>query len=216
MSKRKLDQTNFSKLAWTLAGSVSLLAFIVWGQSYGWKFNMLNAYQLFPLLGLLAFSLMWSHYISGAIRQYLKFSPQTLKTYFESTALVVLALILLHPGILILQRFIDGFGLPPGSYSSYVAPGLGWLTLLGTASLAAFLLFELRRFYSKRSWWKYVLYLNDIAMVAVFYHGLRLGSQLQISWYRTLWFFYGITLIAAIGYNYYLRYKLHNLNVIKQ
>lgn len=215
MSKPYVTASNISLIAWSLAASVCLLAFIVWGQSYNWKFDALDAYQAFPLLGLLAFSLMWSHYISGALRTYFKLPSISLKNYFESTSLVVLALILMHPGLLILQRFLDGYGLPPGSYASYVAPGLGWVTLLGTASLMAFLLFELRRFFGTRSWWKYVLYLNDIAMVAIFYHGLQLGSQLQIGWYRTVWYIYGIALVAAILYSYMNSYKSRSLKPAK-
>lgn len=202
MSKVAFIKNNLSTVAWTLAGVTSLLALIVWGQSYSWRFNILDAYLLFPVLGLLAFSIMWSHYISGALRQYLRLSPSTLQSYFENTSFLVLALILLHPGLLILQRFLDGFGLPPQSYLGYVAPGLGWIAILGSVSLLAFLLFELRRYFSDRSWWKYILLLNDAAMLAVFYHGLRLGGQLQVDWYRAVWYFYGITLVAAIIYGY--------------
>jgi hypothetical protein len=207
MSKAAVIKNNLASVAWAVAGITSVLAFIVWGQSYNWKFNFLDAYVLFPLLGLLAFSLMWSHYVSGAVRQYFQLPPATLKAYFENTSFIVLALILLHPGLLILQRYLDGFGLPPTSYTSYVGPGLGWIAILGSVSLVAFLLFELRRYFSGRSWWKYILILNDFAMLAIFYHGLRLGGQLQISWYRAVWYFYGITLLTVIIYGYLNRLK---------
>jgi hypothetical protein len=42
----------------------------------------------------------------------------------------------------------------------------------------------------------------------VFYHGLRLGTQLHHGWYRGVWIAYGITLVGAITYSYYAR--LHN------
>jgi hypothetical protein len=199
---RNFLKDNISTVAWTTAILVSILAVIVWGESYNWSFAHFDAYTLFPLLGLLAFSIMWSHYTVGSLRRYLQLPSERLQNYFESTSFVVLALLLLHPGLLILQRFIDGFGFPPGSYLSYVGPGLGWVAILGTVSLLAFLLFELRRFYSNRSWWKYILLLNDAAMLAVFYHGLRLGGQLQISWYRAVWYFYGISLIGVILYGH--------------
>ena len=190
-------------VVWSLAAATALAAIIVWGQSYDWKLDIFNAYELFPLLGLLAFSLMWTHYVSGPLRELSGQPEKSLKPYFESTSLIVLGLLVLHPGLLILQRFLDGFGLPPGSYKSYVAPGLGWITLLGTASLLAFLLFETRRFFNQSSWWKYVLVLNDAAMLAIVYHGLRLGGQLQSGWYRYLWFLYGAVLVAILARKYW-------------
>jgi hypothetical protein len=130
-----------------------------------------------------------------------------LASYFRITGYIVLVLICLHPGLLIYQRFRDGFGLPPHSYESYVAPGLGWVTLLGTTSLLVFLAFELRRFYGKRPWWRFVADASDVAMLAILYHGLRLGSQLQHGWYRGVWLFYAVMLIAALVYKYATRYQ---------
>ncbi len=183
------------------------LAVIAWGSDLGWQFGHLNAYLIFPLLGLVAFSLMWSHYMAGALQSAAKLERTTLARYFRWTGYLVLALICLHPGLLIYQRFQDGAGLPPGSYESYVAPGLGWITLLGTASLLVFLAFELHRLYAKRRWWHWIPEAGDLAMLAIFYHGLRLGSQLMhTGWFRVVWWFYGLTLLAVIVRSYWLKY----------
>jgi hypothetical protein len=131
---------------------------------------------------------------------------EQLGQYFRVTGWVVLVLIVLHPGLLIYQRFRDGFGLPPGSYQSYVAPSMAWLTLLGTACLLIFLAFELRRRYGERSWWHFVAEAGDFAMLGIFYHGLQLGSQIH-GWYRTVWWFYGITLVAILLYSYWQKYS---------
>lgn len=191
-------------LAWTVSSLVSLIAIYAWGESNGWRLSF-NAYRLFPLLGLLAFSLMWAHYVASFVRQLLGVRAAVLSSYFKSTSLVVLALLFLHPGILILQRFRDGYGLPPHSYESYVAPGLGWVTLLGSAAWLAFIAFEFRRYFSDRSWWKYVPMAGDAAMLAIVYHSLRLGSQLQTGWYRGLWLGYGLVLVIILGRSYYRR-----------
>ena len=188
-------------IPWILTGLVSAIAIYVWGHSFAWDTRAINAYQFFPLLGLLGFSIMWSHYMVGRLKRSV-LRGTDLKQYFRYTGYAVLAAIVLHPGILIYQRFRDGYGLPPKSYETYVAPGMGWLTMLGSASLLAFLAFELHRFYSHASWWKYVVSAGDIAMLAIFYHGLRLGSQLQGGWFRGVWIFYGVTLLAAIVYKY--------------
>lgn len=190
-------------IAWSLSAVVAIVAFVAWGHSLAWNFSALSPYLVFPLLGLLAFSLMWSHYMIGFAKRTV-WKDQTLQSYFRYTGYAVLVAIVLHPSILIYQRFRDGYGLPPRSYETYVAPGMAWITLLGTASLLTFLAFELHRFYENRSWWPYVVSAGDVAMLAIFYHGLRLGSQLHGGWFRMVWLFYGVTLVIALGYKYYL------------
>jgi hypothetical protein len=209
MSILKSNPDNYPGVAnwlpWFLTMLVAFLAIYVWGHSFGWAASAINAYQFFPVLGLMAFSIMWSHYITGALKP-LFIPSANLKDYYRLTGYAVLVLIVLHPGILIYQRFRDGYGLPPHSYQSYVAPSVAWVTLLGSVSLLIFLSFELHRFFKDRSWWKYVTGAGDAAMIAIFYHGLRLGSQLQGGWYRYVWLFYGVTLIAAIIYKYIVIY----------
>lgn len=192
--------------AWSLSVLVTLLAVMVWGQSYRWHLAF-NAYVIFPVLGLSAYGIMWSHYVVGTARQLLKVDKTVLENYYRWTGFVVLALICLHPGLLVYQRFADGFGLPPGSVGTYVAPGLGWLTLLGLASLLVFLAYEFRRVFYNRSWWHYVAEAGDLAMLAIFYHGLRLGTQLQTGWFRYVWWLYGLTLLAILIRSYTLKYR---------
>lgn len=201
-------RTSYVWLAWTLATVVTVLAIYVWGSSFAWQVSSISAYTFFPVLGLIAFSIMWSHYMVGVLRRTLLHGAP-LHQYFRWTGYIVLVMIVLHPSILIYRRFKDGFGLPPGSYESYVAPSMAWITLLGSACLLIFLAFELRRWFNKRNWWKYVLILNDLAMVAIFYHGLRLGTQTHIKWFTYVWWFYGITLIAAILHKYIVRIQQH-------
>ncbi len=125
-----------------------------------------------------------------------------LEHYFRFTGYVVLLAIVLHPGLLIYQLFRDGYGLPPSSYEHFVAPGLAWVTLLGSVSLLCFLSFELHRWYGQRNWWKYIIMAGDGAMVAIFYHGLHLGTQLMNGWYRAVWLFYGLSLLLVLGRKY--------------
>jgi hypothetical protein len=191
--------------AWSLTLLVSALAIIVWGQDFNWHVS-LDAYLLFPVLGLVAYSIMWSHYIAGTGRQLLNLDTQVLKAYYRLTGFVVLALICLHPGLLIFQRFRDGYGLPPHSYETYVGPELGWITLLGTASLLVFLAYEFHRKFGKQKWWHFVTEAGDLAMLAIFYHGLRLGLQLQHGWYRYIWWFYGLTLVLVLIRSYSKKY----------
>lgn len=191
--------------AWSLALLAAGLAVLVWGDNAGWQLLPFNSYLWFPVLGLVAFSIMWSHYINGMVRELLGVAPEALKSYYRWTGYAVLGLICLHPGLLIWQRWRDGAGLPPGSYESYVASGLGWITILGTACLLVFLAFELHRWFGKQPWFRYVIDASDVAMLGIVYHGLRLGSNLQQGWFHYVWWFYTITLVLVLIRKYYLR-----------
>ncbi len=184
--------------AWTLSIIVSLTAIIAWWTSYDGKIT--TAYQLFPLFGLLAFSLMWAHYMTAVAKMHANADDIVLKKYFEITSIVVLIALFLHPGLLAWQLWQDGLGLPPGSYFEFVAGTLKVSIIAGIVGWFAFMAYEFRRKFKDKKWWKFVQYASDVAMLLIFVHGLRLGSQLQGGWYQIVWYFYGITLVAALVY----------------
>lgn len=184
--------------AWGLSLAVVIIAIVAWGTGYSWSVS--STYQLFPLFGLLAFSLMWGHYIMLALRQHLKLSQEVLADYFRLTGLVVLGALLLHPGLLAWQLWNDGLGLPPGSYYSYVSPSLKIAVISGIIGLFIFLAFELHRKYGERPWFRFISYASDIGMILIFIHAIRLGSNLQEGWFRYVWYFYGLTLLVALIY----------------
>lgn len=194
--------------AWLLSAATVITAFVAWGGDYGYKLFPVNNYQLFPLLGLLAFGLMWAHYMVGFVKEIANITAPIFKRYYQFTGYAVLLLICMHPALLIYQRFRDGFGLPPNSYESYVAPGLGWVTLLGSASFIIFIAFEFRRIFGNKSWWHFIPEAGDFAMLAILYHGFRLGGELRLmqNWYRDIWFFYAVTLVAVLIRSYRLKY----------
>jgi hypothetical protein len=196
MNKEKILQV----VACLLGLLVATMALIVWLQGLNGQFDSLSIYQIFPLLGLIAFSLMWTHYVLGAAKRLLGIEEKSLKPYFEVTSFIVLLAIVLHPGLLVYQLWADGFGLPPGSvYENYVAPSLKWAVTLGPISLAIFIAYELRRKFGHEKWWKFVGYAQLAAMAAIFIHALKLGSHLQ-DWYLAIWWFFGATLAASITY----------------
>lgn len=201
-AKIRLIQTK----AWIVSITVGLLAVVAWQEGQKWQWSGLTIYDWFPLFGLLAFSLMWAHYVAGYFRESSGLPPETLAHYFRITSYLVLICLLLHPGLLIYQLFQDGAGLPPGSYQSYVAPGLAWVVTLGFISLGVFLAFELHRVFKDRSWWHWVADASDVAMLAILYHGWQLGSTFQADWFKKMWWFYGVILIMLLVRKYYLRY----------
>lgn len=192
----------FQLATWILGTGVVALAFLVWGSNIGWRFDNLTTYDIFPLFGLSAFSLMWSQFVAGAMRSSLQLPAGTLKTYFSVSSYLVLLLILLHPGLYWLQLYLDGQGIPPFSYLSQFPIELHFALYFGTFSWFVFLLFETRKWFRKKSWWKFIEYLNVLAMFAIFFHALTLGGELMVDWYRTLWWFYGVSLALAVLYRY--------------
>lgn len=192
--------------AWGLSAIVVMVAAYAWGSSYFWQFSGLSTYQIFPLLGLTAFSLMWAHYIAATVRQYFGLEKTVLKNYFEVTSAVVLTAIVLHPGLLAWQLWADGQGLPPGSELEYVIPSARWAILFGFTALGVFLLYEFRRKFETKKWWVLVQLASDVAMVMIFFHALKLGGALQLDWFRTIWYFYGLTLAGVLGCMYFQKY----------
>jgi len=193
--------------SWLLGVTVVLLAIIAWTQ-VRLTGRELTPYDFFPVLGLSAFGLMWTHFTTGTLRRILKLPPSTLKTYFAVTSWIVLVLIILHPGIFLGQLWIDGLGLPPFSYwEVYTDLASRTALLFGSLSLLAFLAYEFRRKFKTSPWWRYVEYVNIAAMFAILYHGFTLGGELDLVWFQIVWLFYTITLVASVVYNQVQRKK---------
>lgn len=190
-------------LAWSLSFLTVALAFTAWAGNLQWQFGSLYAYALFPLFGLVAFSLMWGHYVMAAVRRYVGLEKAVLRRYFEVTSLMVLVALLLHPALLSWQLWRDGFGVPPQSYQAYVGQAGMVFVLLGSIALVAFLAYEFRRKFEGKKWWSAVQLATDAAMIAIFFHALKLGGELQGGWYRSVWWFYGATLAGLLVYLYW-------------
>lgn len=182
--------------AWTLGFTTLAVSFVAWFQQNGNTLSNLSVYQLFPLFGMIAFGLMWTHYIVGAARRHYKVNKKAFARYNQTTYIVVLLAILLHPGLLTWQLWRDKLGLP----IDYVAADLKMYVILGQVSLLAFLAFELHRFYKDRSWWHWVERACDLAMIGILIHAYNLGAAINGSWYKFIWIFYGVTLIASLTY----------------
>lgn len=191
------------RASWTVTGLALLPALLAWLQGVDGRFWAASGYDFFPLLGLVAFTLMWSHYIIGALRLHLGVGKTAIRRYWSVTSWIVLVAIVLHPGILIVNLWRDGFGLPPDSYAAYVASSLQWAVGLGTVSLLIFLSYELHRWFEGRGWWRYLQRASDIGMFLIIIHGFRLGGELAAGWFRLLWFVYAATYVIALFYTYY-------------
>lgn len=120
---------------------------------------------------------------------------------------MVLALIILHPVLLIGRLKNDGYGLPPESYQAYVGEANVIWVMLGTIGFAGLLLFELHRWFKDKKWWKYMSVVNDVAVLLIALHSIQLGRHVQSGWFMYVWYFYIITIILCIIRSYYLKLK---------
>ncbi len=188
----------YALIQWLLGSFVVVSSLLAWLDTRG-PVDSLSIYDIFPPLGLIAFGLMWTHFVLGAVRRYAGYAKPAGDAYMSISMGLVLALIILHPGLLWLGLYRDGFGLPPGSYlMAYESQLLA--VLLGSIGLTIFLAFELKRWFGQKAWWRYVEWAQIAGMAAIFVHAIQLGGELRQDWYTFVWWLYGVTLVVAIMY----------------
>lgn len=187
-----------------LSALTSLLAVIAWISARHVDMTSLTIYDIFPLFGLIAFTLMWAQIVGGAVLKFYGIKAKSPKHVSALISGLILSLIVLHPLTLWTALFIDGAGLPPTSYlSTYGVSDVATVALLfGSVSLAIFLSYELRRWFSRAPWWRYILWLQSLALSLIFFHALILGREAGRSWFTFIWILYGITLAATLLYNH--------------
>lgn len=156
------------------------------------------------LLGLIAFSLMWVHFVSDAIRD-TWLPEESAGAQYRITRQIILAAIILHPSLIVLYLYQNHYGLPPGSYESYLGDTKIPFVFLGILALTVFLAFECKKWLVRHNLWRYVLHANFIAMFAILIHGFRLGNVMESTWYFILWCIYGAT-FTAVAIWWYVRY----------
>lgn len=181
----------------------SLLSLIAWVGARHIGMKELTVYDIFPLFGLIAFTLMWAEIVTTAVATFRGISIKPNARIEAAASGFILSLIILHPLALWIGLFIDGAGIPPASYLSvYGVNGLAIMALVfGTVSLCIFLSYELHRWFSQKTWWKYIAWLQSVALALIFVHAFVLGQEAGHSWFRVIWVIYGITLVVAIIYN---------------
>ena len=180
------------------------LAFFVWWPST----KNLTTYALFPIFGLTAFTLMWTHYTAGTLREYLRLPEDTLSRHFQITSYIVLFCILVHPILLETQLYLDDLGLPYESIPTVYTTLRERLAIIaGITALICFLLYELYRFFKNRPWWKYVEWANVAAMILILWHGFTLGGELRQPWFQVVWAFYAVTFAASVAYSGYSKWR---------
>jgi len=194
-------RNNFSLAEWLVGGIVTTLAVLAWVFGTG-SSGTLSLLKIFPVFGLVAFGLMWSHYTVGTLRRWSGYERRGKDIYWAVSAGLVLALIILHPVLLNISLVEAGLGLPTSSYFAAYGNVDGWFVVLGTIALLVFLLFELHRWFKHKKWWKWIEYAQIVAMTAIFVHGTWLGNETTNSWYTVVWWGLALTLLFTWVYNW--------------
>lgn len=189
-------------LPWLLFAFVSIFTIIGWLYIRDWSIYPITALSIFPVLGIYAWSIMWTHYIISTNRL-LNPSVGRNKQYSFVSSLIVFALILLHPGLIIWSMWSNLGTLPPGSIYSYVGESMKVFIILGLVSLVIFLSFDVFSKYRNRSIvkrnWRWISLLQMIAMILIFIHGIGLGYILENTAFRIYWLVLGTTLIPCFA-----------------
>jgi len=157
-----------------------------------------SIYKLFPFLGTLAWVTMWSQYTAGLINKTGFIKVQ----YSHWIGRVAVLLILMHPGLFLIQRFLDTNLLPPESYVTYVGPLHAWAIVIAIVAVASFLLYDIlkpfRRNLISIGVWPFVSLLQALAMIAIFLHSVTVGTSLNISYFAIWWWTLGLILVPGL------------------
>ncbi len=173
----------------------------VWYGRAQLNLNTTRIFDIFPVLGLLAFVIMWLHIVGGALRPWLE-RYIDFGRFVTSSSVLVLILLILHPLLLLI-------GLGPSRWGKFFSstPALFiWLAVIGWVILVGYDLakrFKQREFFVRH--WEVVKFISTIGFFLVLFHSLGLGSDLQTGPLRAVWIFYGISAAVAAIYTYGLR-----------
>lgn len=154
---------------------------------------------IFPVIGLYAFTLVWSQIVLGAAMNFWRSIFKHIETFHRAEGAFALLFALTHPTLIAV-----GYGLQVYFARTYVAPEnliylyLGYFQLiLMCCTVGTALLMKTKWFKRK---WHYIHYLNYIVFISVWVHSWFLGSDVRFSnlWY--LWISFAVTVVIATLY----------------
>jgi len=189
---------------------VMLIPVYFWLSLISWNLSSVNLYYLFPLLGMLAFSLMWIQTVVGTFDN--KFGQIfSLERFYSITGLSVLILFVSHPLLASFAQWRSGSGLLLQSLFNLVESDNKIFLILGMTAFTIFILYEfvprLSKFDIIRKIAPVFQWLSYLGVILVWIHSINLGTHLQTGALKYIWMFYGISAIAMFLYSQvYLRF----------
>ena len=181
------------------------LPIYIWGESFSWNFEFFSLYLLFPLLGMLAFSIMWTQVVVGKFKNHFNKIFSTHK-FFVRTGLTVLILFLSHPIVAAIAQWNSSKLLPIESLFSLVGSSQKVFITFAVIAFVSFVMYEfvlrMSRFKIVQRITPFVEFFSSIGVILVWVHSINIGSHLQTGSLRIIWWFYGITTILIILHTY--------------
>jgi hypothetical protein len=160
--------------------------------------------EIFPIFGLIAFVLLWTHTILGVFEPWLHTRwPRLFDGYVHWSAVTILVCIILHPLLLLIAL---NFSLADvlAINSPYVLFGvIGWCLLIIYDITKPF-----RRYNFIARNWTNILIISNIGFVFTFFHSLHVSGDFDIGFMHWLWIFLGVTAIASLIWTYGIRKML--------
>lgn len=189
-------------------GILCLVAFIavfypvyVWFQSAGLFASSSIYMRIFPVFGLMSFSIMWLHVVGGAVENFLG-RYVDFRKFVNQTSAVVLLFLILHPLLFFVNLTFPQINkLLTTGKSVYIWVAIVAWTVFIVYDIAK--IFKNRRFLSKN--WKIIKFVSTLGFFLVLFHSLNLGSNLQEGSLRYVWIFYGVTAAIATFYTYVIK-----------
>ncbi|MFA6474947.1 MAG: FAD-dependent oxidoreductase [Patescibacteria group bacterium] len=159
---------------------------------FGWQIN------IFPLVGLYAFTLVWAQIVLGAGMWVWRRVFTWIEPYHRAEGVVALLFALLHPILILysygLSSYLDRI---PFLYLGY------FQLILLCSTVGTAILMKWKRL---KHIWLYIHLANYVVFTSVWIHSWFIGSDVRFSNLKYLWMFYAITALGAVGlrlYNYF-------------
>lgn len=172
-----------------------------WYQGVNLVFSKIVLLDIFPALGLLAFSMMWLHIVGGALRPWIE-KQIDFDSFVLWSSVVTLLAIVLHPILLLVALYLSG----GGRVLDYVRPGQEYLIYIAVVALVVFVTYDILKLNKHRKriakHWTAIKFVSTLGFFLVLIHSLGVGRDLQTGNLRTLWYFYGVTASLATVKNY--------------
>lgn len=168
------------------------------------------AQRLFPLFGLLAFTMVWYQVLLGSNGWWLYRLAPSLLQFHRAHGVLAFCFALLHPLFL-----MAAFGLTTFLQKTFVSDELRIYATIGTIQLTLLtitvLVALLRRTSLLRRHWKKFHILNYAVFILIWIHSWFLGTDVQSTWLRYLWMFFAVTVFVSIVFrvNHLIRSKQH-------
>jgi DMSO/TMAO reductase YedYZ heme-binding membrane subunit len=164
-------------------------------------------YTAFRFFGLYGMALLWGQIVLGPFLRPLSkiFSPAKVIAWHATEGIFAILFATLHPLLFYTAYSLSPNAGPiPEALISYLGPtmfiwgflgNIAWVLMVITVITA---LLRTKPFMYKH--WQKVHLLNYLVFSLAFFHSFKIGTDVQLNPLSSLYIFYGITFLSAVGY----------------